>query len=84
MIRGLAVSPDHQGRGVGRALVDAAIEEATRRGAVKLTLRVLDTNGGARRLYAAAGFVSEGVLADEFLLEGRTVDDHLLARRLDA
>ena len=84
MIRGLAVAPDHQGRGVGRTLVDAAIEEATRRGAVKLALRVLDTNDGARRLYAAAGFEPEGVLADEFLLEGRTVDDHLLARRLDA
>ncbi len=84
MIRGLAVAPGHQGRGIGRTLVDAAIEEATSRGAVKLSLRVLDTNDGARRLYAAAGFESEGVLSDEFLLEGRTVDDHLLARRLDA
>ncbi len=82
MIRGIAVAPEFQGRGIGRALVDAAIEEATRRGAVKLTLRVLGTNDGARRLYAAAGFTAEGVLADEFLLEGRTVDDHLLARRL--
>jgi RimJ/RimL family protein N-acetyltransferase len=64
-------------------LDDAAIEEATRRGAVKSALRVLDTNDGARRLYAAAGFEPEGVLADEFLLDERTVDDHLLARRLD-
>ena len=84
MIRGIAVAPAAQGRGVGRALVDAAVEEAMRRNAVKLTLRVLETNEGARRLYAAAGFESEGMLADEFLLEGRLVDDHLLARRLDA
>ena len=83
MIRGLAVDPAHQGTGIGRALVEAAIAEATARGAVKLSLRVLSTNAGARRLYASAGFESEGVLADEFFLDGRAVDDHLLARRLD-
>ena len=83
MIRGLAVAPGYQGRGIGRALVDAAIEEATARGAVKLSLRVLATNDVARRLYTAAGFETEGVLVDEFLLDRRTVDDHLLARRLD-
>jgi ribosomal protein S18 acetylase RimI-like enzyme len=83
MIRGLAVDPTHQGQGIGRTLVDAAIAEATARGAVKLSLRVLSTNDGARRLYASAGFETEGVLADEFILDGRAVDDHLLARRLD-
>ena len=50
---------------------------------MKLSLRVLSTNDGARRLYEGAGFETEGVLADEFFLEGRPVDDHLLARRLD-
>ena len=83
MIRGLAVDPAYQGQGVGRTLIDAAIAEATARGAVKLSLRVLSTNEGARRLYASAGFEVEGKLADEFFLDGRSVDDHLLARRLD-
>ena len=83
MIRGLAVDPAHQGQGIGRTLIDAAIAEATARGAVKLSLRVLSTNDGARRLYEGAGFETEGVLADESFLEGQSVDDHLLARRLD-
>jgi ribosomal protein S18 acetylase RimI-like enzyme len=83
MIRGRAVDPEFQGKGIGGTLIDASIAEATARGAVKLSLRVLSTNEGARRLYASAGFETEGVLADEFLLEGRSVDDHLLARRLD-
>ncbi len=83
MIRGLAVDPAYQGKGIGGTLVDAAIAEATARGAVKLSLRVLSTNEGARRLYARAGFETEGVLVDEFFLDGRDVDDHLLARRLD-
>jgi ribosomal protein S18 acetylase RimI-like enzyme len=81
-IAGLAVDPGAQGRGVGRALVEAAAAEATRRGARRLTLRVLGENEPARRLYAACGFVVEGVLSGEFHLGGVDVDDVLMARRL--
>jgi ribosomal protein S18 acetylase RimI-like enzyme len=81
-VDGLAVQPREQGRGIGRALVAAAIEEASRRGGRKLTLRVLAPNTAARRLYASAGFHVEGVLEAEFLLDGRLVDDVLMARDL--
>lgn len=47
LINGLAVHPEHQRRGFGRRLVEAAVEEARRRGARKLSLRVLDPNTGA-------------------------------------
>jgi len=53
-----------------------------RRGARKLGLRVLGGNTTARTLYASAGFVVEGVLRDEFRLDGRFVDDVLMARPL--
>jgi ribosomal protein S18 acetylase RimI-like enzyme len=79
---GLAVGPSHQRAGIGRRLVEASVEEARRRGARKLSLRVLGHNGGARQLYASCGFVVEGVLAGEFLLDGRYVDDILMARDL--
>jgi RimJ/RimL family protein N-acetyltransferase len=78
-INGIAVDPAVQGRGVGRALIDAAIAEACRRGARRLTLRVFSPNERARRLYESAGFVVEGVLREEFFLEGRYVDDVLMA-----
>jgi ribosomal protein S18 acetylase RimI-like enzyme len=81
-IQGLAVDPPAQRQGVGRRLVDAAAEEAARRGARKLGLRVLGGNQSARALYASAGFVVEGVLRDEFWLDGRFVDDVLMARPL--
>lgn len=81
-IRGLAVAPEHQGRGLGRALVHAALDAARERGARKVTLRVLGPNTAARALYESCGFVVEGVRRDEFLLDGRYVDDVLMARHL--
>ena len=81
-IRGLAVAPDHQGRGLGRALVQAALDAARERGARKVTLRVLAPNTAARALYESCGFVVEGVRREEFLLDGRYVDDVLMARQI--
>lgn len=81
-IQGLAVDPAVHGRGVGRALVEGTLAEARRRGARKLSLRVLASNRNAERLYAACGFEVEGVLREEFLIDGRYVDDRLMARML--
>ncbi|MFJ3497294.1 GNAT family N-acetyltransferase [Streptomyces sp. NPDC086091] len=79
-IQGLAVADTARGRGVGRALVRAAVEETRRAGARRLTLRVLGHNAPARALYAAEGFTVEGVLPGEFLLDGAYVDDVLMGR----
>jgi ribosomal protein S18 acetylase RimI-like enzyme len=78
-IHGLAVDPARQRRGVGRALLDASVNEARARHARRLTLRVLGPNVAARRLYESVGFVVEGVLRDEFFLDGIYVDDVLMA-----
>ncbi|MFJ7072762.1 GNAT family N-acetyltransferase [Streptomyces sp. NPDC098781] len=81
-IQGFAVADEARGRGVGRALIRAAVEEARRRGARRLTLRVLGHNTPARKLYEAEGFVVEGVLPEEFFLDGRYVDDVVMGRML--
>lgn len=81
-LEGLAVHPDAQRQGVGRALVEAAVEAAHADGAGKVTLRVLGHNLAARALYGRCGFVEEGVLRGEFVLDGVPVDDVLMARRL--
>jgi RimJ/RimL family protein N-acetyltransferase len=82
MVHGLAVDPAHRGRGIARRLVNAAVAEARTRNARRLTLRVLGPNAAARRVYEACGFVVEGVLRGEFFLDGRYVDDVLMARDL--
>ncbi|MEV7771809.1 GNAT family N-acetyltransferase [Kitasatospora sp. NPDC086791] len=81
-IQGLAVDGAVRGRGVGRRLVEAACEAARAEGARRMTLRVLGWNAPARRLYESCGFVVEGSLAEEFLIDGSYVDDVLMARRL--
>jgi ribosomal protein S18 acetylase RimI-like enzyme len=84
MVTGIAVDPELRRQGAGRALIEAAAAEAHRRGAKRLTLRVLGPNESARRLYESAGFAIEGVLRGEFFLDGRYVDDVLMALELDA
>lgn len=83
-IHGFSVSPEHQGRGVGSALLRAAVREATTRSARRITLRVLGTNTGAQELYRRHGYRVEGVLRGEFLLQDRYVDDVLMALDLTA
>ncbi|MFD8963195.1 GNAT family N-acetyltransferase, partial [Streptomyces anulatus] len=60
-IRGLAVANWARGAGVGRILVRAAVADARRQGANRITLRVLAHNDPARALYASEGFAVDGV-----------------------
>lgn len=78
-IVGLAVDPTVARRGVGRSLVDAALDAARANGFRRVTLRVLATNTAARALYEACGFTVEGILRGEFDLDDRDVDDVLMA-----
>jgi ribosomal protein S18 acetylase RimI-like enzyme len=55
-LRMLGVDPSARGRGVGRALVDACIERARRRGRHTLTLHTTTMMETAQRLYLSAGF----------------------------
>jgi len=81
-IVGLAVAPGDRRRGVASALLAAAEQHARARGARKLSLRVLGTNETAMRLYERHGFLLEGTLRDEFRIDGRFVDDVLMAKHL--
>jgi GNAT superfamily N-acetyltransferase len=53
---GLFVEPDLWGRGIGRALIDAAAHQARQKG---LSLTVI-AQPGARRFYESCGFSVEG------------------------
>ena len=56
----LAVRPDRHARGVGRALLAAALQRSARAGHPRVALHVLADNVRAVRLYEAAGFLPTG------------------------
>jgi ribosomal protein S18 acetylase RimI-like enzyme len=79
-VTGLAVAPSFEGRGAGRALMEALIELARERGGRRMTLRVFSANERARRLYEKLGFEVEGILRGEFRIgKGEFVDDLFMA-----
>jgi ribosomal protein S18 acetylase RimI-like enzyme len=59
---GMHVAHDARRRGLGRLLVEAALEEARRRdGIILMQLTVTEGNPAPQGLYAACGFVTYGV-----------------------
>jgi ribosomal protein S18 acetylase RimI-like enzyme len=57
---GMAVALPWRGRGVGSALLSAAIEKARNEGLHKLSLEVFPHNDAAIALYRKFGFIEEG------------------------
>jgi ribosomal protein S18 acetylase RimI-like enzyme len=54
----LYVVPERRGVGLGRALMEEAIDEARRRGADRMDLGTSETDTAARHLYEALGFTN--------------------------
>jgi ribosomal-protein-alanine N-acetyltransferase len=65
-VQTIAVAPRSQGQGLGRALLDALLEEARRRGCTQVFLEVLDTNEAAIALYERTGFERQGRRRDYY------------------
>jgi ribosomal protein S18 acetylase RimI-like enzyme len=52
----IVVDPDHRRQGVGRMLLDAAVEALKARGAPRAVLSTAEKNEAAQRLFHRAGF----------------------------
>ena len=63
---GMLVDADWRGRGVGSALVQAAIDWSRRHGLHKLCLEVFPANTAAIGLYRKFGFVEEGRRVEQY------------------
>ncbi len=78
---GMAVRRDWQGRGVGTALMKAAVDMADRwLNISRLELEVFVDNQAAIRLYESFGFVTEGRLLQYAFRDGQYVDALAMAR----
>ncbi len=57
----LTVCPEHQGRGLGRRLLDDLVDHAVGDGSAQVWLEVRSSNERARRLYQRQGFEAVGL-----------------------
>jgi len=69
-INEVAVSPQWQGQGLGRQMLDALTEHAKGLGCVAAWVLTEEENTVARKLYASAGGMEEGVRIFVMPLEG--------------
>jgi len=72
---GMGVERGARGRGLGRALLVAAIAWAKNAELAWLDLGVFAHNERARALYRSVGFVEVGVTRDRFRVDGVAIDD---------
>jgi phosphinothricin acetyltransferase len=77
------IAPDCQGRGVGRALLAALIEESTKRGFRQMIAVIGDSEQAASiALHATLGFAYVGTLPNVGFKFGRWLDTVLMQRAL--
>ena len=78
---GISVTDAWQGKGVGKALMEAAIDLADKwLNLTRLELEVYSDNDAAIRLYERFGFEREGVLRQHAFRDGCYVDSIMMAR----
>jgi putative acetyltransferase len=78
---GMSVHRDWRGRGVGTALMTAAVHLAENwLGLTRLELTVFTDNEAAIALYRKFGFEVEGTMRRYALRDGQYVDSHAMAR----
>jgi len=81
---GMYVVPSHRRRGIAAELLQAALRHArSLPGVAWVHLTASSSASGARRLYQRAGFELWGTEPDALRHDGRSVDDHHLALRVE-
>ena len=77
---GMGVAAPHRARGIGKALLQAAIEGASTRGISRIELLVRSDNEPAIALYRGFGFELEGRLRHYLIVDGASHDVLAMAK----
>lgn len=79
----MGIITDFRGQGLGRRLIEAALDKAKQEGFIRVELSVHADNAPAIALYEKVGFVTEGVLRRSVHIDGRFIDSISMAIMLD-
>lgn len=85
MLGTLAIDPDRQGRGIGRAMMNEVLSMLRALGIRRVELQVEDDNTRARNFYGTLGFEQEGIQRKAYKRahEDHYVDEIMMARLLE-
>lgn len=79
----VAVDPDAQGKGIGRACLETFEREARQKGAKRVFLEVSEQNVPAIRLYLSSGYIETGRRADYYTApNGQKTDAIMMSKPL--
>ena len=82
-VLGMGIVAEHRGRGIGEALMRAALGRAKARGLTRVELTVRSDNERAIALYRKLGFADEGVKRRAIRVDGRYLDVACMALLFD-
>ena len=78
-VLGMGVLERHRGRGIGKALMGAALQAAKEKGFSRVELTVRVDNPRAKKLYEQFGFAEEGLCKRHMCINGEYADSYLMA-----
>ncbi|MEL6674332.1 MAG: GNAT family N-acetyltransferase [Bacteroidota bacterium] len=79
-IWGMYVDPAHQGKGIGRALMQACLDKARQIEGLRLiAISVMEPQEAAWHLYKAFGFEEEGRMKNALQVQGEYADEIMLS-----
>jgi L-amino acid N-acyltransferase YncA len=76
------IKRDMRGKGLGKILMEALVEEAGKQGFHKLVLMALNSNEAGKKLYKKSGFREVGVFEKHGLLDGNWIDVVIMEKLL--
>lgn len=80
---GIGVLEPYRGQGVGKALIEAALQKAKEKGLTRIVLTVRETNTTAIALYKKMGFEKEGIHKNGVCIDGKYENHVFMALLFD-
>ena len=76
----MGIRSEFQGKKIGSALMEAAVDYCSEQNASRIELTVITTNLKAISLYKKFGFEIEGTRRNSLMVQGHLVDEYLMSR----